>query len=304
MIWERRGFICGPREDISWLRNGVSSATVDVLNESKGLIKIFVSGRDAQNRTNIGCVEFDVFNHCILDIQKEPILNLGPLGSFDENGQSYPFLVKNEKEDLLFYTGWSPSVLTPFQNFIGLGIRPSFSNDKFIRYSNVPVLDRSNEDYSSTGSCCVLREQGIYKMWYTAFERWEEHNGAQKHYYRIKYATSLDGRNWERSNEVCINFKNSDEFAICRPAVFKWKEKYHMLYSYRGVRYQLGYAISEDGINWKRKDERVKLEGNSEKWENEEICYPAIFTIHNEIYMLYSGNNYGRAGFGLAKLKV
>jgi hypothetical protein len=273
------------------------------LNESKGLIRIFVSGRDRVNQTLIGCIYFDVFNHTRLTSDNDTILDIGPLGSFDENGQSYPSFLKNGNKDLLFYTGWSPSVLTPFQNFVGLATRDFNNKEKFKRFSNVPVLERSNQDYSSIGSCCVIKDEGIFKMWYTAFQKWEETKDEKKHYYNIKYATSPDAINWQRNNEVCIDFKNESEYAICRPAVFKKEGCYHMLYCYRGERYTLGYATSKNGINWLRRDKELQLEGAVKSWENEEIGYPTVFEMNNEIYMLYSGNNYGRAGFGIAKLK-
>ena len=32
-------------------------------------------------------------------------------------------------------------------------------------------------------------------------------------------------------------------------------------------------------------------------------CYPNVFEMDNEIYMLYNGNAFGKYGFGLAKLE-
>jgi len=33
------------------------------------------------------------------------------------------------------------------------------------------------------------------------------------------------------------------------------------------------------------------------------ICYPFVFCHKGKKYMLYNGNDYGRAGFGLATLE-
>jgi hypothetical protein len=33
------------------------------------------------------------------------------------------------------------------------------------------------------------------------------------------------------------------------------------------------------------------------------ICYPAVFELNGNTYMLYNGNGYGKTGFGIAILE-
>ena len=57
----------------------------------------------------------------------------------------------------------------------------------------------------------------------------------------------------------------------------------------------------EDGINWKRKDEKVNIyPGKKKEWDNKMIAYPHVIKHKGLKYMFYNGNDYGREGVGLA----
>ncbi|MNX51611.1 hypothetical protein D3C86_822760 [compost metagenome] len=79
-----------------------------------------------------------------------------------------------------------------------------------------------------------------------------------------------------------------------------------MWYSYRsgdGTKYKIGYSHSVDGIHWERRHNDVGIDVSKKGWDSEMICYPFIFEHKNDRYMLYNGNEYGKTGFGIAKLK-
>jgi hypothetical protein len=65
----------------------------------------------------------------------------------------------------------------------------------------------------------------------------------------------------------------------------------------------LGYAYSDDLIHWTRDDDHAGITLSKEGWDSEMMCYPNIFESENNIYLLYNGNNFGKNGFGLAKLR-
>ena len=76
-----------------------------------------------------------------------------------------------------------------------------------------------------------------------------------------------------------------------------------MWYSYKvNSKYLIGYAESLDGVAWKRMDEEVGINLSIGGWDSEEIEYPHVFDHLDTRYMLYNGNNFGRTGFGIAKL--
>jgi predicted GH43/DUF377 family glycosyl hydrolase len=76
-----------------------------------------------------------------------------------------------------------------------------------------------------------------------------------------------------------------------------------MWYSYRGSRNRIGYADSEDGISWERKDGEAGIDVSASGWDSEMIEYPFVFDHDGERYMLYNGNGYGKTGIGLAVLE-
>ncbi len=141
-------------------------------------------------------------------------------------------------------------------------------------------------------------------MWYTSFIKWERTNDQIKHYYVIRYSESTNLKDWSRASHICINFKSDEEFAISRPSVIKIDNKYHMWFAYRGEYYRIGYASSDDGINWTREDEKAGINVSTSGWDSESICYPHVFRHKDYLYMIYNGNNYGKAGLGIARHKL
>ena len=77
-----------------------------------------------------------------------------------------------------------------------------------------------------------------------------------------------------------------------------------MWYSYRGDAYRMGYAESEDGLEWERKDAEAGIDVSEEGWDSEMIEYPCVFEHRGSWYMLYNGNGYGSSGIGLAELET
>jgi hypothetical protein len=237
----------------------------------------------------------------ILDLGSAPVFDLGDLGAFDENGVSYPWIVESGDALLMYYVGWVPTVLTPFQNHVGLAIQDP--GREWRRFSRAPILPRTDEEYLSLGSTSVLRENGRWRMWYTCFRRWGSEAGDPKHVYVIKYAESRDGAVWSRPNVVCIDTAGPGEYSIGRPSVLKRDGLYHMWYSYRGRSYRIGYAWSDDGIQWTRRDDLAGIDVSESGWDSESICYAHVFEWKGDLYMLYCGNHYGRDGLGLAVLR-
>ena len=66
---------------------------------------------------------------------------------------------------------------------------------------------------------------------------------------------------------------------------------------------KIGYAYSNDLINWTRDDHRVGIDVSLDGFDSEMVAYPHVFKLDGEIYMLYLGNEVGRFGFALARLE-
>lgn len=302
MKWLKKGRIFKPEGNLKWM---VSHAALPAgFKIADNIFRIYCSGRDNQGRSQIGFFEINLEEPSkILYITEEPVLTLGPLGTFDDRGLTNSWIIKHNGCHYLYYSGWSLGVTVPFYFYIGLAISED-GGLTFKKVSNAPILDRNPIDPYLTASPCIVIQDNIWKMWYVSGVKWEIENGKPKHYYHIKYAQSNNGIDWVRSGTVCIDFKSKDEYAIARPCVIVENDIYKMWYCYRGKSYKIGYAESNDGMYWHRKDESVGISTSSNGWDSEMIAYPYVFKHKGNYYMLYNGNGYGKSGIGLAILST
>jgi hypothetical protein len=301
--WEKLGRIALADSEIPWMKTWTGPSFLAPTGKG-GLFDIYITGRDEKNRSRIGKAPVDL-GHVgeIFNIQKEPLLGLGELGCFDENGVSYPAIVNDNDKRFMYYVGWMPSVMTPFLNFGGLAVSEKGS-EKYDRISRAPILERTNEEPFSNGSVFVLKEDK-WKMWYTSFLKWgNKEAGEHLHYYVIKYAESDDGIHWNRTGKICIDIADPAEYAICKPSVYKHNGLYHMWYTYRGEQYRIGYAWSENGTDWNRRDDLVAIDVSPTGWDSIAMSYAHVVSHNGYLYMVYCGNQYGKEGLGLARLKM
>lgn len=299
--WEKLGLIFNP-DIIS--SKGLSAALMpiaEVLDESKGLVRVYYSPRDKESRSEVHFFDFSLDNS--LDIKRlsdQALIKHGAIGTFDDNGITLGSILNVKTNRYLFYTGWNLTVTVPMNNSIGIAKMNKYGN--YERLGNGPIMTRTLNEPYSCASPFVLFEEGMYKMWYASMDKWEQENNVPKHFYNIKYAESRDGINWERNGVVCIDYENDDEYAFGRPFILKEDNLYKMWYCYRGDFYKIGYAESKNGIKWKRKDEEAGIDVSKSGWDSEMLDYPYIFDFRNSRYMLYNGNGYGKTGIGIAKL--
>lgn len=301
MAWKKLGLIIEPDPGVSWMTHYTGPSFVDMTDSD--VIDILVTGRDHNNVSRIGRIKVSKENPLnVVEIQPQPLFDIGQLGTFDESGVSYPWLVKFNNKIYMYYVGWVAGGKTRFQNATGL-CQSVDNGESYQRVSRAPILPRSNDEPIATGSVCVLKENGLWRMWYTSFDRWEMTEVAAQHYYNIKYAESNDGLNWDRQGHVAIDFKDEDEHTIGKPMVLRGRNKYEMWYAYRGGSdlYRIGYADSSDGVNWTRKDSEVGIDVSETGWDSEMIEYAYVFDSNDKRYMIYNGNNFGKSGLGLAQ---
>lgn|SRR5574344_2719878 len=94
----------------------------------------------------------------------------------------------------------------------------------------------------------VIKEDGIYKMWYT-YRGASDYRTNKDHSYRIGYAESTDGKVFERMDEkVGIDIAPSgwDSIMQTYPHVIKYENKYWMFYNGNTFgKSGFGYAVFE-----------------------------------------------------------
>lgn len=279
-----------------------SHAAVPIAEQESGsLYRVYFSTRDQQNRSYTGSMIIDVERpETVLEIEPEPALSPGNLGEFDDSGAMATWLTKSAGQQYLYYIGWNLGVTVPFRNSIGLAI--DSGRNHFERYAPGPIIDRSVTEPHFCASCCVLYAPECWRMWYVSCTGWPLHEGRPRHRYHLKYAESEDGIVWRRNGTVAIDFATADEYAISRPSVIHDGERFRMWYSWRGARYRIGYAESENGVDWVRLDHLVYLPVSGSGWDSEMVEYPFVFEHQGQLLMLYNGNGYGKSGVGLAIL--
>ena len=74
-----------------------------------------------------------------------------------------------------------------------------------------------------------------------------------------------------------------------------------MLFCQRGnnTHYKI-YSACFKKNKWERSLSPIKLIGNNDDWDKLEQCYPFIIKHDFNNYLIYSGNNYGQGGLGIA----
>ena len=100
--------------------------------------------------------------------------------------------------------------------------------------------------------------------------------------------------------------REPDEYGFGRPTIVKDGDLYRMWYSIRthSLGYRIGYAISSNGINWRRRDDEGGLPTSPEGWDSEMTCFASVVDKETGRYMFYNGNDFGRTGVGVARLDM
>jgi hypothetical protein len=272
-----------------------------------------VSDQSGKFLSQIAYVDFDKSFNKIIGNSTCQVIALGKLGAFDEHG-IFPINPIRVNNKIIAYTcGWSRRVSVSVETSTGL----AESNDDgktFFKNNDGPVLTSSLKEPMLVGDSFVIHENEMFHMWYIYGEHWKTTlgNDQPERVYKIAYANSLNGVDWVKQEGVqIITDILGDDECQALPTVIKIGETYHMYFCYRQATdfrtnpdrgYRLGYAFSSNLINWKRADELKGIDMSSDGWDSEMMCYPHIFQVDNQVYLLYNGNQFGKFGFGLAKL--
>ena len=301
MKWKKLGRIIKPSEDFEWMRTHAMVPTPDLIEGD--IYRIYFSGRDKFNRSFIGYAVIDINDpHTILKFSERPVLGLGELGCFDDNGVTPSWVLDNDGRKFLYYIGWRPRSTTRMSVIAGLAVSTD-GGETFSRISRAPVLRPTDrEPFSILTAPCVMMDNGIWKMWYVSGTKWLNPDLPS---YNIKYAESRDGITWDQQAVVCIDAESEEETALARPCVLKENGIYRMWYSTKVVEtsYRIGYAESKDGTAWQRMDSRVGIDVSESGWDSEMIEYAFVINHNDKKYMFYNGNGYGTTGIGLAVLE-
>ena len=302
--WERRGVIFNADHHSSWMCSHAYVPTPILLSED--VIRLYAAFKDEKDIGRIGYVDVAAKNPFeVLRVSQKPSLDIGLPGTFDDNGVTPISIVKNNNEIYLYYAGWQLSDKVRYFLFGGLAISID-GGDTFSRFKNVPVIDRTDDEYLVRTAPFVFKEKDCWHMFYIGGSKTIFVDGKITPSYTCKYITSKNGLDWE-SNDQPVEVLIPDErkeFGFGRTYVVKEKELYRIWYSIRQLEsgYTIGYAETKDLKRWSRKDHEMEsFNINTSSYDKNMRSFPAIISTKYGTYMFYNGNDFGRTGICFAK---
>jgi hypothetical protein len=308
MLWKRRGLIYSPSPEAGreWSQSHAQCPTVDHLSD--GALRIYFGTRDAENRTRSTFIDVDPQQpERVQYVHDRPVLDLGELGCFDDAGV-IPFCTVNVAgAKLLYYAGCNVGTSVPYRMSIGLAVSED-GGQSFKRVRHGPILDRTADEPHFCSAPFVVHSGSEWSMWYLSCLGWRMIGGRPEPQYHVKAARSDDGLHWHRDGSVAIDLAHQEE-AITRPWVLPGPNRWRMWYCHRSLdayrtdkekSYRIGYAVSEDGTTWVRRDDQDGLAPAEEGWDSEMAAYPAVYEHAGRLHLIHNGNGFGRSGFGYA----
>jgi len=270
-------------------------------------LRVYFATRPQKDLTLTTFVDLDKRDpRRILYIHNRPVLELGRRGMFDNHGIMPNFVVSVNGEVLLYYVGWYRGSSIPYHNAIGLAVSED-NGRTFRKMFEGPILDRTPSEPYSVGSIYIVQEHESLHMFYTYVFDWLSINGRLEPIYHIKHALSSNGIEWTKTDRICIKQKHEGE-AVARPSIIFKDQRYHMWFCFRGSQdfrggkdsYRIGYASSDNLLDWTRKDSAAGINVSETGWDSEMVTYPCIVNVDDGYLMFYNGNGFGQTGFGYA----
>jgi hypothetical protein len=302
MEYVKRGFIYGPAGESEWAQHTALTPTPILLNDD--VIRVYAGFRSNTGVSRIGYVDVEAKNPLkVVTVSREPALDVGKPGCFDDNGVILGDVIRHGDKLSMYYVGFQLVSQVKFLAFTGLAIS-SDGGHSFVRQSNTPILDRTDEGLYIRALHTVIHKDGRWAAWYATGSEWTMIEGKPFPNYHIRMVESADGINFKKSGSVCL-LPEKSEYRIGRPRVYPTSSGYEMFFTFGTVEgdYLPGYATSLDGVSWQRKDDKVGIRLSADGWDSKTLCYPSLLNWRDRTYMFYNGNDMGRSGFGYAELK-
>jgi len=273
-----------------------------------GTIRVFLTCLDATGRGRPFFVDVAADDpRVVLEVSPAPLLDVGKPGTFDDNGLMPLSVVRLEGgRVLLYYAGFELCRSIRYRIFTGVAVSED-GGLTFRRHSDVPVLDRREDEIYFRGGPFVLQDRGRFRMWYVGGDGWTDVGGKAMPVYDIRYIESVDGLRWDGGGRVCLAVEDPTEHGFGRPWVRRRSNGDYELYISVRRRdlgaYRLGFARSRDGLSWTRADREMGLDVSPGEFDGSAIMYSAVVTSGDRTFCFYNGDDFGREGFAVAELE-
>ncbi len=261
--WQKLGLLYCPQASGRHPKLKTHAANPLPVQIQGDLYRIFYSARDDENRSSVAAVDIDIATGLVVEDHYQPFFEHGPAGSFYAEGVSIGCCYEVDQQRYLLFMGWQNATEGHWRGDIGR-----------------------------------------LRLWYGSTRSWDAGNGEMLHV--INGAESSNGHDWSRQG-LAVPFELGTAQAFSKPSVVRDRRSgnYSMWFSCRGGggdSYRIGYATSEDAIDWRLDNANAGISVSADGWDSAMIEYPHVFDHGAQRYMLYNGNDYGKSGFGLAVL--
>lgn len=300
MQWQKKGLLV-PKAPGQY--SHASHPTAICIQEN--LFLIAFSGRNKEQRSHIFLV-LAHFDDGEVRITSDPVLAMQPgaPGTFDCDGLLSCNFVWDGPNLYLYYCGWQNLPNRMWHCDTGR-LLVDVNNLRLQREFLGPIMGRSI-DVPLYAVATVVRKisDNSWISWYNRGLSWNYDGKEWIPKYGIHLAHSSDGVKWKCGDELVIPFLDASEHSFGRPTVLVYQGKYYMWFAARGAfgntTYRIGFATSENGENWIRRDDLSGIDVSPSGWDSDAVCYPFVLQHKEHLYLLYNGNNYGISGFGYA----
>ena len=219
-----------------------------------------------------------------------PVLELGIPGAFDSRQLTKPSVIYDPANVAAPFRMWYAA---EDETSGAIGYATSMDGRTWTKLGEVlPPGKPGMADSYRVMQPCVLIDNGVYFMWYTA----DDSNNR-----RVAYATSTDGLVWKRGGVVFdVGTGNYSEGAFA-PAVVRTASGFHMLFTGNkivagtDIQSKLINADSTDGLTWAAGNIAFSASGTGTAFDGYNVSQPTILSdpadAAHPYKMWYVGNN-------------
>ena len=276
------GPVLSPGPAGSWDSSGISGATVI---DDNGTYLAWYSGKNDSGNYAVGLatsgngINWTKFSG-------NPVLTTGQTGAWDSGNVAAKEVLFEAGEWRMYYNGWGNS--EPAR--IGLATSPDGIN--WTKHPSNPLLEPGPPgawDESHIWANCICRDVDDWYLWYTGQPG-----------YQIGLATSNDGILWAKSptNPLLLTQGTWDADGLGNARVLIDDGLYHIWYKgLLGDIERIGYAVSQDGINWiPWPTNPVLTPGSPGSWDDHKIRPMLVYRDGSRYRMWYWGYDNLTAG--------
>ena len=197
-------------------------------------------------RLSIGLAISDDFGEKFTKFSKGPVCDRN---IFEPYFNTAPYIIVENNIWKMWYISCTEWIIINNYPEPKYHIKYAESKDGIIWSKNGVICIDYDEFTEAIGRPCVIKERGIYKMWYS-YRKISDYRNCRNNSYRIGYAESSDGIGWVRKDhlvgiEKSDNGWDSEMIEYCH--IMDINGKKHMFYNGNGFgKTGFGYAVLEE----------------------------------------------------------